>query len=73
MEIQSVDLREHGCPMALLLAKRACVALNKGEQITLLINDSSALSDIPSYLKNNGFIVKKKKIEGMVVLNATKI
>lgn len=73
MEIQSLDLREQRCPMALLLAKRACASLKQGQQIALYITDSGALKDIPRYLENNGFVLERQPVQGVTVLNVTKL
>ncbi|WP_325891914.1 sulfurtransferase TusA family protein [Grimontia sp. NTOU-MAR1] len=73
MEIQSLDLREQRCPMALLLAKRACAALKQGQQIALYITDSGALKDIPRYLDKNGFEFESQLVQGATVINVTKL
>ncbi|AMG29963.1 sulfurtransferase TusA family protein [Grimontia hollisae] len=73
MEIQSLDLREQRCPMALLLAKRACGSLKQGQQIALYIADSGALKDIPRYLEKHGFVFESQSVQGATVLNVTKL
>lgn len=73
MEIQSLDLREQRCPMALLLAKRACTLLEQGQQITLYVTDSGALKDIPRYLENNGFVFERQRLDDATVFNVTKL
>ncbi|EOD80262.1 hypothetical protein D515_00835 [Grimontia indica] len=73
MEIQSLDLREQRCPMALLLAKRACASLKQGQQIALYITDSGALKDIPRYLEKSGFEFECQPVQGATVINVTKL
>ncbi|WP_407331145.1 sulfurtransferase TusA family protein [Enterovibrio sp. 27052020O] len=73
MEIQSLDLREHRCPMALLMAKRACATLGQGQQIALYVSDSGALKDIPRYLTNNGFDFEQQTVHGATVFHVTKL
>lgn len=55
MECQTLDLRAHVCPMALLLAKRAAASLRAGEQLVILLGDQGAKNDIPKYFKREGF------------------
>ncbi|PKF50620.1 sulfurtransferase TusA family protein [Enterovibrio nigricans] len=73
MEIQSLDLREQRCPMALLLAKRACASLEQGQRIALYVTDAGALRDIPRYLLQHGYLVEHQELEGTMVLNVTKL
>ena len=73
MEIQSLDLREYRCPMALLMAKRACATLEQGEKITLSVIDSGAVKDIPRYLKGNGFDFEQSVVHGATVFYITKL
>ncbi|KKA46277.1 MULTISPECIES: sulfurtransferase TusA family protein [Salinivibrio] len=58
MESQTLDLREHVCPMALLLAKRAAALLQSGEQLVILLGDQGAKDDIPKYFKREGFSMR---------------
>ncbi|MDD1792589.1 sulfurtransferase TusA family protein [Enterovibrio makurazakiensis] len=73
MEIQSLDLREHRCPMALLMAKRACATLGQGEQIALYVLDSGTVKDIPRYLNGNGFDFEQSVVSGATVFYVTKL
>ncbi|MDD1784148.1 sulfurtransferase TusA family protein [Enterovibrio sp. ZSDZ35] len=73
MEIQSLDLREQRCPMALLLAKRACALLEHGQPIALYVTDAGALRDIPRYLQQHGFVVEHQQSDGTTVLKVTKL
>nr|WP_237156683.1 sulfurtransferase TusA family protein [Photobacterium leiognathi] len=57
MEILSLDLTTQRCPLALLLAKRACAKLLSEQQLELRISDSGARNDIPRYLLNHGYII----------------
>ena len=72
MEIQSLDLREQRCPMALLMAKRACSSLKQGQRIALYITDRGALKDIPRYLEKNGFKFERQPVQGATVIHVTK-
>ncbi len=73
MEIQSLDLREQRCPMALLLAKRACALLGQGQQLALYVTDNGALKDIPRYLEGNGFVFERRRLHDATVFNVTKL
>ncbi|WP_028024691.1 sulfurtransferase TusA family protein [Enterovibrio calviensis] len=73
MEIQSLDLREHRCPMALLMAKRACAKLGQGEQLALYVLDSGTVKDIPRYLNSNGFDFEQSVVSGATVFYVTKL
>ncbi|WP_233217817.1 MULTISPECIES: sulfurtransferase TusA family protein [unclassified Photobacterium] len=44
------------CPLALLLAKRACATLLPYQGLEIRISDSGARSDIPRFLHNNGYV-----------------
>ncbi|SIN98876.1 sulfurtransferase TusA family protein [Salinivibrio sp. ES.052] len=57
MECQTLDLREHVCPMALILAKRAAASLREGEQLVVLLGDQGAKDDIPKYFTREGFTI----------------
>ncbi|NUY56622.1 hypothetical protein BZG78_06755 [Salinivibrio sp. MA351] len=57
MECQTLDLRAHVCPMALLLAKRAAASLRAGEQLVILLGDQGAKNDIPTYFTREGFTI----------------
>lgn len=72
METQSFDLREQRCPMALLLAKRACDTLNKGDELSFIISDDTSLRDIHRYFEHNGFLIKKDVVDGATLLYITK-
>ncbi|NAX34724.1 sulfurtransferase TusA family protein, partial [Vibrio sp. V29_P1S30P107] len=57
MEPKILDLRQHRCPMTLLLAKRHTLTLDYGKpSLTILIRDASSVRDIQSYLQQQGFI-----------------
>ncbi|MCG3721607.1 sulfurtransferase TusA family protein [Vibrio cincinnatiensis] len=58
MEPNILDLREHRCPMTLLLAKRHILILDHKQSTTILINDPSSVRDIQSYLQQQGFLSK---------------
>lgn len=58
MECQTLDLREHVCPMALLLAKRAAAQLGQGDQLIILLGDAGAQQDIPRYFEQQTFIIE---------------
>ncbi|EEY98682.1 hypothetical protein VOA_002507 [Vibrio sp. RC586] len=55
MEPIILDLREQRCPLALLLAKRAAVALLPNEWLTILIADPASQRDIENYLASQPF------------------
>ncbi|KJG15576.1 sulfurtransferase TusA family protein [Photobacterium angustum] len=56
MEIISLDLMAERCPLALLLAKRACATLSPNQGLEIRISDSGARGDIPRFLHNNGYV-----------------
>ena len=72
MEISSLDLRDHRCPMGLLLAKRACAKLKAHESIQLLIQDQASLDDIYRYLLRTGFIVHREEQGETIILQVQK-
>lgn len=51
-----LDLRKEGCPMALLLAKRASQKIGSG-QLDVYVSDKSSMLDILRYLDKNNFSV----------------
>ncbi|KLU99222.1 sulfurtransferase TusA family protein [Photobacterium aphoticum] len=53
-----LDLTAERCPMALLLAKRATHALERGEHMEIHMTDAGARQDIPRYLTRHGFEIK---------------
>ncbi|RXJ71453.1 sirA-like family protein [Veronia nyctiphanis] len=59
MEIQSLDLRDQRCPMSLLLVKRACTGLDKGQGLMIMISDAASEQDIHRYLLKQAFQVTK--------------
>lgn len=61
LNINLVDLREHRCPMALLLAKRVSDRLLFGETLTLVLADRVSERDIFHFLIQNGFRVILEK------------
>ncbi|WP_413284939.1 sulfurtransferase TusA family protein [Vibrio sp. MA40-2] len=52
-----LDLREQGCPMALLIVKRACSNL-ENDKLIVQIRDVSSKDDIVRYLHKQNFSVQ---------------
>ncbi len=57
-----LDLREEGCPMALLLAKKKAVQLGDRELI-IQIRDISSVKDIIRYFETHGFFVQAENTQ----------
>ncbi|WP_375751046.1 sulfurtransferase TusA family protein [Vibrio sp. HN007] len=57
MEPYILDLREEGCPMALLKAKRYSKSVGENEFV-IYIADKSSLKDMIRYFDNNDFSVQ---------------
>ncbi|KJY81475.1 oxidoreductase [Vibrio galatheae] len=72
MEPNIFDLRQERCPMALLLAKRHTKNLVNGEQVLLLVADSSSLTDIKHYLQRHRYGVLCVEQEGYFRLHVTR-
>ncbi len=72
MEPNILDLRQQRCPMTLLLAKRHTAQLVTGESVTILINDTSSLKDIESYLLNHNYSCSNSLSDGYYSLTVVK-
>jgi TusA-related sulfurtransferase len=72
MEPNILDLRQERCPMALLLAKRHTKGLNKGEQIQILVSDSSSMNDITCFLQQHLFQISCEQMDGYYSVQVTK-
>ncbi|MEL7291980.1 MAG: sulfurtransferase TusA family protein [Pseudomonadota bacterium] len=72
MESNILDLRGQGCPLALLLAKRHTNQLVPGEQVQLLISDSSSVKDITRYLQQQAYALSVEEAEGYYCMQVTK-
>lgn len=57
MEILTLDLMAYRCPLTLLMVKRACRDLLSTQQLTIIVAENGARTDILRYLHNNGFMV----------------
>ena len=73
MELSSIDLREQTCPIALLLAKRACDKLYSGDKLLMLLSDTGSSQDIFRYLARNEFKVEMEIQEKTIVFHIEKI
>lgn len=71
MERQLLDLRQHRCPMALLLAKRHSAELSQGSQLVIMISDPSSMRDIVRYLQSRSFIVETNMEQDCYLLQIT--
>ncbi|MGB2078389.1 MAG: sulfurtransferase TusA family protein [Vibrio sp.] len=58
MKIESLNLIDQTCPMALLMAKRHCAQLCPGATTTIFIADQTSALDIIRYLMQNGFTIE---------------
>lgn len=72
MEPNILDLRQERCPMALLLAKRHTKGLNIGEQIQILVSDSSSMNDITCFLQKHLFQINCEQMDGYYSVQVTK-
>jgi len=70
--MKELDLRDQRCPLSLLLAKRHTMALEQGEQITILVADSSSNSDIIRFLGQHAFDVRCAELGSFYSLNVTR-
>ncbi|MEC6825172.1 sulfurtransferase TusA family protein [Photobacterium piscicola] len=57
MEILTLDLMAHRCPLALLMVKRACCDLLSTQKLEIKVLADGTQMDIIRYLTNNGFIL----------------
>ncbi|WP_232600566.1 sulfurtransferase TusA family protein [Photobacterium carnosum] len=57
MEILTLDLMAHRCPLALLIVKRKCRDLLSTQKLEIKVLADGTQMDIIRYLKNNGFIL----------------
>lgn len=72
MKPDVLDLREEGCPMALLLAKRASKVMTQGE-LLIHIRDLSSMKDMVRYFDSHGFSVQVEDSEQDYILTINKM
>ncbi|MCG3730890.1 sulfurtransferase TusA family protein [Vibrio cincinnatiensis] len=72
MEPNILDLRQHRCPMTLLLAKRHILILDHTQSTIILISDISSVRDIQSYIQQQGFISKCQPVADYFSLYVSK-
>ncbi|WP_330961921.1 sulfurtransferase TusA family protein [Photobacterium sp. 53610] len=73
MEIPKLDLTDARCPLALLIAKRACHGLGVGYSLDIHVCDTGARQDIPRYLRHQGFDVRVQSDDPqLLVITVTK-
>lgn len=72
MEPNILDLRQERCPMALLLAKRHTKNLALGEQVLILVSDSSSFADIRHYLHRQAFELASEEKQGFYRLKVSR-
>lgn len=58
MELDSLDLTQQRCPMALLLAKRHCHQLQLKQTTRIYTQNQASTLDIISYLMQNSFTIE---------------
>ena len=70
MEILTLDLMAHRCPLALLMVKRRCKHLSPTQKLVIKVLQPSAKTDIFRYLQNNGFIIdiQAETIDQLVII-----
>ncbi len=66
-----LDLREEGCPMALLLAKKKAAQLGDRE-LMIQIRDISSIKDIVRYFETHGFLVQTENIQQYYLITVYK-
>lgn len=73
MEISSIDLRTYQCPMALLLAKRACEQLDWGDKLKMILADPASAQDIYHFLTQKQFAVDTEKADKTTIFHIEKL
>lgn len=70
MEILTLDLMAHRCPLALLMVKRRCKHLSPTQKLVIKVSQPSAKTDIFRYLQNNRFIIdiQAETIDQLVII-----
>ena len=66
-----LDLREEGCPMALLRAKRASQQM-KQNSLEIYIADKSSMQDMLRYFDKQGFNVQSQNNQQYYTVTITK-